>query len=142
MVRTAVTLALLALAIVAAPKHARGQTSPNAGPDLSPRQQAAEFRAIASIDRSDIDVCEAQRRYRAAMSRIVTPRQRQELIGISLSQRRRIHELQERTQASLRACRQSGSSCVQARRAVNVVAIQSAFDPSAIDRCLHRAPAH
>ena len=100
--------------------------------------------AIAASDRSDLDVCEAQRRFRAAMSRILTSPQRQDVIasGMAPARRRRVQKLQEGAQASLRACQQTGSSCVEAKRAVNVVALQSAFDPSAIKRCSHRASTH
>lgn len=138
-VRTVVILGVLTLAIVTAPKGAESQRSRNAGPHLSPRQQVAEFQAIASIDRSDLDVCEAQRRFRAAMYRILTPRQRQEVIasGMAPARRRKVERLQERARATLRACQQTHSSCVEAKRAVNVVAVQSAFDPSAIKRCSH-----
>jgi hypothetical protein len=79
------------------------------------------------------------------MSQILTLRQRQEVIaaGMDPARRRRIEKLQEGAQASLRACHQAGSSCVDANRVVNVVALQSAFDASAIKRCSYCAvPTH
>lgn len=144
MIRTIVTLGVLTLSIAAAPKGAGPQSSQNAGPHLSQRQHVAMSQAIAASDRSDLDVCEAQRRFRAAMSRILTSRQRQELIaaGMDPARRRRIQKLQEGAQTSLRACQQTASSCVDAKRGVNVVALQSAFDPSAIKRCWHRPSTH
>jgi hypothetical protein len=144
-IRTIVTFGVSTLAIAAAPKVAGSQSSRNDGPHLSQRQRVAMSKAIAVSDSGKFDICEAQRRFRAAMSQILTLRQRQEVIaaGMDPARRRRIEKLQEGAQASLRACHQTGSSCVDANRVVNVVALQSAFDASAIKRCSYRAvPTH
>jgi hypothetical protein len=140
--RSAVTLGLLTLGLITAPKGAESRTSPSPGPKLSPSQQVEVSHALRAIDRSDIGACEAQRRFRAAMYRILTARQLQQLLISSKepARRARSQRSEERAQATLRACQQTASSCTSAKRLVNVAAIDSAFEPGALARCSHRAP--